>query len=60
MHPGNVQHLIGIIFAKGNIVFRITGNHAGTATGTLVQVYNHSKFLGVFVFHQHPLEIIIF
>jgi hypothetical protein len=58
MHPGNAEHLVGIIFAKRDVVFCVTGNHAGTATGALVQVDHHSKLLAILVFHQHPLVII--
>jgi hypothetical protein len=60
MHPGNTEHLIGIIFAKRNVVFRHAGHHTCAATGAFVQINYHSKLVGIFVFHQHPLAMTIF
>jgi hypothetical protein len=57
-HPGNAEQFIRVVLPKWYIIFRHTGNHAGAATGTLVQIDDHSELLAIFVFHQYPIEMI--
>jgi hypothetical protein len=58
-HPRNTYQLVGFIFPKGDIVLCHTGNHTGATACTFIQIDDHSKLLGVFRFHLHPLAIII-
>jgi hypothetical protein len=57
-HPGNAEQFIRFVLPKWYIIFRHTGNHAGAATGTLVQIDDHSELFAIFVFHQYSIEMI--
>ena len=59
-HPGNAEQFIRIVLPKWHIIFCHAGNHARAATGTLVQIDDHSELFAFFVFHQNPLELTIF
>ena len=50
-HPRNTDQLIGFVFSERHVVFRHTGDHARPASSTLIQIDEHSEFVGFFYFH---------
>jgi len=59
-HPGDAEQFVCVIFSKRDVVFSHTGNRTGTATGTFIQIDDHSEFFSIFNFHLNPIELIIF
>jgi hypothetical protein len=55
LHPGDAALLVRFISPDAHIVFSGTGDHACTATGTFVQIDDHTvlKF-ALFLFHSLP------
>ena len=47
LEPGNTEQLVGLVFLERNVVFGHAGHHTGAASGTFVQIDNHSITFGL-------------
>jgi hypothetical protein len=51
VHPCDAKHFIRLIFPERYIVFSHASHHTTAASGAFVQIDDHPKSLGFFVFH---------